>query len=322
MRLSSVRRRAVTLLCAALALASLARPAAAEDYVLGAEDVISVSVWLHPELERTVTISADGNITLPPVGELKAAGLTTKQLGERIGDRMSAYLRQTTTVTVTVTRFMRRSVYVSGSVASPGRYGFERIPSIVEVLGAAGGALTGARLDDVQVVRNENGVRRAMSADVASAMRDGDTSRLPELKPGDMVIVTGVVQGNAGGGGSITSGAGVIGQVGHPGIIAVGEGADLWAVLAAAGGTTMQADLRNVRILTRSETGISVTTYDLQTVLEKGSRRPVTVKTGDIVVVMPRGQSLWGGVSQILGASLSVLNVLVLIDYLSRSGGF
>ena len=170
MRLTSVRRWFVPALIALMVLFVPARHACAQDYVLGPEDVIAVSVWLHPELERTVTISAGGNVTLPPVGDIKAAGLTTKQLGERIADRLSAYLRQTTTVTVTVARYMSLSVYVSGSVATPGRYGFERIPSIVEVLGSAGGALTGARLDDVQVVRTEKGVRRTLQADVAAVV--------------------------------------------------------------------------------------------------------------------------------------------------------
>lgn len=321
MRLMSIRRGIVPVLLAALTLGA-APSARAEDYVLGPEDVIAVSVWLHPELERSITISADGNITLPPVGELKAAGLTTKQLGERIGDRMSSYLRQTTTVTVTVTRFMSRSVYVSGSVANPGRYGFERIPSLVEVLGSAGGALTGAQLDVVQVVRTENGQRRTLSADVASAMRDGDTSRLPELRPGDTVIVTGVVLGNSAGQGVTPGeGAGVLGEVGRPGLVPVGTGADLWAVLAAAGGTTERANLRAVRVLTRGESGVTVTNYDLRAVLDNGSRAPVTIKTGDVVVVLPKGANLWTGLVQVLAISRDLLNVAVLVDYLNNRQG-
>ena len=49
---------------AGLALLAGAGAAIAEDYVLGPEDVVAVSVWLHPELERTVAINADGNLTL------------------------------------------------------------------------------------------------------------------------------------------------------------------------------------------------------------------------------------------------------------------
>lgn len=325
MRLMSVCRRFVPVLFALLALSGLfatAGDARAEDYVLGPEDVVAVSVWLHPELERSVTVNADGNITLPPVGDIKAAGLTTKQLGERIADRLSAYLRQTTTVTATVAKYMSRSVFVSGSVATPGRYGFERIPSIVEVLGSAGGALTGANLDNVQVVRMENGVRRTLQADVASAMREGDTSRLPELRPGDTIIVSGVLPGGGQGPGrSPGEGAGVLGEVNSPGIVPVGGGADVWAVLAAAGGTTERANLRSVRVLTRTESGTSVTAYDLRDVLDHGSRAPVTVKSGDIVVVLPKGANAWAGLVAILGVSRDLLNVAVLVDYLNNRQG-
>lgn len=325
MRLTSVVRRFAPALFAVLTLIALLappRPARAEDYVLGPEDVVAVSVWLHPELERSVTVSADGNITLPPVGEIKAAGLTPKQLGERIADRLSAYLRQTTTVTATVTRFMSRSVFVTGSVASPGRYGFERIPSLVEVLGASGGAQTGANLDQVQVVRTENGVRRTLQADVASAMRAGDTSGLPELRPGDTVIVSGVLPGGGPGPGLAPGeGAGVLGEVNRPGLVPVGGGADLWAVLAAAGGTTVRANLRDVRVLTRTESGTSVTVHDLREVLDRGSRAPVTVRSGDVVVVLPKGANVWAGLVSVLSVSRDLLNVAVLVDYLNNREG-
>src|SRR5262249_45937607 len=163
----------------------------AEDCVVGAEDVMQVSVWLHPELERTITISTDGTIVYPPIGSVQAAGLTPKQLGDRLADRLGTFLRQTTQVTVTVTQFMSRSVFVAGAVAKPGRYGFERMPSVVDAISQAGGALAGADLGHVQVVRREGENRRTIDVDVASALRDGVGTALPELKPGDTIMVGG-----------------------------------------------------------------------------------------------------------------------------------
>ena len=85
--------------------------AQAQDYVLGPEDVIQVSVWMHPELERTVTIGVDSMITVPPLGPVRAAGLTPRQLGDRLARELGSFLRQTTAVTVTVTQFTSRSVF-------------------------------------------------------------------------------------------------------------------------------------------------------------------------------------------------------------------
>jgi polysaccharide export outer membrane protein len=285
--------------------------ARAEDYVLGSDDVISVSVWLHPELAATLTINADGNVTLPPVGEIKAAGLTTKQVGERMADRLSTYLRQTTTVTVTVSQYLSRSVYVTGGVAHPGRYGFERIPTLVEVLGAAGGAQAGVDLSAVVVVRKEGDVRRRIPADLAEALRSGDSSRLPILQAGDTIILPGPPQPGTPG----TEGVAVLGEVTHPGLYPIASSQDIWGALAAAGGLTGKGTLNDVRVLTRNESGLSVAKLDLKAVLEHGSRAPVPVKSGDVVVVMPKGPNAWNGLVAVLSLSQNALNAVVLADY-------
>jgi len=295
--------------CLMLLVPSAAR---AEDYILGNEDVISVSVWLHAELAANLTINADGNVTLAPVGEIHAAGLTTKQLGEKMADRLSAYLRQTTTVTVTVSQYMSRSVFVTGGVARPGRFGFERIPTLVEVLGAAGGALAGVDLSQVQVVRKEGDKRTTIPADLASALRTGDASGLPELKPGDTVLVPGPPQPGTPG----TQGVAVLGEVTHPGLYMLAAGGDVWGALAAAGGLTTRGLLSDVRMLTRGDAGtINVTKINLRSVLDKGSRSPVPVKSGDVLVVMGRGPDFWTGLVNILSLSRDALNTVVLVDY-------
>src|SRR5260221_13740820 len=70
-------------------------PAPSADYMIGPEDVLQVSVWMHPELERSVTVDTKGNITFAPIGEIKAAGYSAKALSDRVSDRLSTYLRQT-----------------------------------------------------------------------------------------------------------------------------------------------------------------------------------------------------------------------------------
>lgn len=293
-----------TIVCAPLA-------AWAEEYVLGSEDVIAVSVWMHPELERTLTINSEGNVTLPPIGEVKAAGLTTKQLGDRLAEQLTRYLRSTTNVTITVTQFMSRSVYVTGAVSKPGRYGFEHIPSLPDVISQAGGALTGADLSQAQVVRKDGDQRRTMPVDLAAALRGGDTSALPELKSGDTIVIPGPGAGGAVGG----EGVGVLGEVTKPGLYAAAGKMDLWAAIAMAGGTTAKGNLADVRVLTRADGGQTVTIVNLREVLDHGSRASVSLSPGDVVVVMPKGPSVWSALTTILGLSRDLLNIVVVADY-------
>ena len=294
--------------------------ARAEEYVLGPEDVIAVSVWLHPELERTVAIGSDGAIVYPPIGSVKAAGLSPKQLGAALADRLSTYLRQSATVTVTVSQYLSRSVFVSGAVASPGRYGFEEIPGLIEVIGRAGGAQPGADLGQVQILRREGDVRRALVVDLSSALRGGPVAQLPELKPGDTVVVPATGLGGVGAG----QGVGVLGEVAKPGIYAVGDGQDLWAVLAVAGGLTSRGDLARVRVVTRQDRGQAVVTVDLRGGLQRRTSTPFVVRAGDIVFVSATGASTLGrmgtGFVQVLSVSRDLLNIAVLADILQRKG--
>ncbi|MFI5369985.1 MAG: polysaccharide biosynthesis/export family protein [Candidatus Eisenbacteria bacterium] len=298
-----------------------AGPARAADYLIGAEDVLQVSVYLHPELEHTVTVDANGSITLPPVGAIKAGGLTPRQLGDQISDRLSTYLRQTTAVTVTVTQYMSRSVFVTGQVSRPGRYGFEIIPSLPDAIAQAGGAIVGSDLSRVQVIRVEGTQRKTLYADVARVLRDGDTSALPALHAGDTVIVPQGIGAAAYAGQGV--GGAIIGEVAHPGIYPVGEGQDLWTVLAGAGGVTANADLRNVRILTHQGDGYNAVRLDLRNILDNGSRAALTVKDGDVVYVPSNANS---GLSRatialvtVVGLTRDVLNILVL-DQIYRGG--
>jgi len=297
------------LLATALILAAAA--AWAEDYTIGPEDVLQISVYLHPELERQAVVNTDGNVTFPPIGEIKASGLTPKALGDRIADKLSTYLRQTTAVTVTVSRYLSRSVYVSGAVASPARYGFERIPSIVDVIGQAGGASPTADLSRVEIIRREGDSRRSLFVDVTAAMRDPQAV-MPELKPGDTIVVPGTT---VGGSGTAGAGVGVLGEVSKPGVYPVGPGQDLWSVLAAAGGVAKGGSLSDVRVISSSGGRQAVVTVNLRQVLERGGRAPYIVRSGDIVVVPTSGGAnfarAWGGLQGLLAVGTQVLNLAV-----------
>jgi len=91
--------------------------------------------------------------------------------------------------------------------------------------------------------------------------------------------------------------------------------ADLWTALATAGGLTTRGNLSDVRVLTRADGGQNVAVVNLSDVLHHGSRVPVTLKPGDVVVVTPRGANVWSGLLTVLSLSRDALNIAVLVDY-------
>lgn len=305
---------------AALALLAALLPGAAlaqsTEYQIGVEDVLGISVWMHPELERTVTVDARGNIVFPPLGEIKASGLTPKQLGDRLGDRLSTYLRQTATVTVTVREYLSRSITLSGAVARPGRYGFERMPGLLDALQAAGGALPNADLTRVLVTRRERGGQlRSMVADLGKAIQEGTEASLPQLQPGDAITVPGA----AAGAGSAATGdaAAVLGEVVRPGLYPVGSGLDLWVVLAQAGGPSPRGNLSSVRVVTKEGNAATAVTVDLKETLSRGNRRPYIVKPGDVVYLDTRGNG-WNAFLQLLGVTRDVASLIAITQALNQ----
>lgn len=318
-----MRRCWLAMLAVAFAGTSVgpAAPAFGSDYPIGPEDVLQVSVWMHPELERSVTVGADSNITFPPVGQLRAAGQTTDQLATRLADRLASYLRQTATVTISVSQYLSRSVFVSGGVANPGRYGFERLPGVLDAINRAGGAIPGANLSQVQVIRREGDLRRPLPADVALALREGNDAGLPALQPGDVIVVPAELP-NAGGrtnpGGSDL--VAVLGQVTRPGLYPVGSGQSLWMVLAAAGGLTATGNLGDVRVVRPQDSGTAVFAVNLKDQLGRAAREPFTVRAGDAVYVTGRGglSGTWGALTQFLSISRDLANIVIVADYLDR----
>ncbi len=307
------------LLAAALVAASGAAAQAAESYLLGAEDVLSVTVWEHPELSRTVAVRADGTITLPPLGDLPAAGKTAAGLARDIESRVYGTLRFTTQATVAVIAFNSRKVYLAGQVASPGRYGFEEIPGLVDLLGSAGGLNTTADLSAIRILRRRDGAEtQTMTVDLSRAMQTGDLAAVPKLEPGDMVFVPGTPGGTATGQSVIGGGVYVMGEVLRPGAYALAPGMDLLQLLAVAGGLGPQADPSRVLVLgTDPSGGRFRVQVDLHRQMKTGDRGP-EIRPGDTVIVSSVGtRSLglaWSVVRESLGVSRDVLNLFLIKD--------
>lgn len=293
-----------------------------EEYVLGPEDVISITVWEHPELSRTVAVRATGEITVPPLGGVPAAGKTTTVLARDLERQFYNVLRQTTQVTISVIAFNSKKVYLAGQVGAPGRYSFERIPDLVDLLGQAGGLGPTADLTAIRIMRRKGATEQSFTVDVTRAMEAGEQAGLPELQAGDVVFVptsAGVPGGTAAGlaGGNAVY---VLGSVGRPGAIPAGNKIDLFQALSMAGGLTPDADLHRVEILAQDgRGGPYLVRVDLEKEILAGRGGP-SLRPGDSIRVPSQtrglGHQAWGAARTALGVSRDVLNLFLIRNVL------
>ncbi|MBD3366635.1 MAG: hypothetical protein GF405_00505 [Candidatus Eisenbacteria bacterium] len=287
----------------AWALLSTTAPAQDSDYVIGPGDVLSISVWRHPELDRSVVVRASGRITFPPVGELTAAGQSPSELGRDLSLRLRDFTRETTQVTVAIEQHNSRSIYVTGQVAAPGRYSFERIPDILQLLTESGGALPSADLSNVSIIRPTMTGPEVITVDVGAYMRGQRRTPLPDLRPGDTVDVPSIIGGGGMGGPGVVY---IFGEVGAPGAYPAGDGIDLMQLVSLAGGTTPAARLNEVSVvMDGSRGGQVVAKVDLAGVIEHGTSAPFELQAGDRVFVPEASTSVAG---QVLGGVTTVLN--------------
>jgi exopolysaccharide production protein ExoF len=111
---------------------------AADDYVLRPDDKLSIKVFQFPELSGDYTVSANGSISIPPIGELHAAGSTVIELSRTISDRLvKAGLSSKPGATVDI--LQSRPIYLMGDVQKPGEYPYRHGLTALQAISLAGG---------------------------------------------------------------------------------------------------------------------------------------------------------------------------------------
>ena len=142
-------------------LSARSEAAGREDYVLQPGDVVSVSVWREPELDREVLIRPDGGISFPLAGDLVAGGRTIGQLTANLAKNLTQFIPNPV-VTVDLQENLGNRIYVTGRVTKPGVYLINQDVNVLQALAIAGGLTPFADRDDIKILRRENGVERAI----------------------------------------------------------------------------------------------------------------------------------------------------------------
>ncbi len=159
------------------------------DYVIGIEDILDISVWKNPDLSKIVAVRPDGMISLPLIGDMRAAGLTPIQLRDNINERLKEY-QETVVTSVIVQEVRSYRIFVLGEVLSPGTYSLSRKTTVLQAIAMAGG-LSQFASNNIILVREGRGGEVEKTRIRFSEIVDEDAKKDKNLvlRPGDTIFV-------------------------------------------------------------------------------------------------------------------------------------
>ena len=225
-------------------LALLAQTAGAADVLLGAGDVVKVSVYGNQDLTLETRVSEAGTITFPLIGTVELGGLTAAAAEKKIAGMLESggFIRKAQ-VNLLVTSLQSAQVSVLGQVNRPGRYPIEGKRTLMDMLALAGGF--GADGGDVvSLIRKRNGVTTKDAIDVVDMVRGNDFTRDFEVMGGDILYVERAPRFY------------IYGEVQRPGPFRLERQMTLLQALSTGGGLTPRGTERGIRIKRRDAKGV------------------------------------------------------------------
>jgi len=246
-------------------------PSAPTSLVIGPGDELEITVYGAPDLSGHMRVSASGNISIPLIGYIHLAGLSSSEAEATIETQLrEKSVVNDPQVTVYVKEYGSSGISVAGEVAKPGSYSPLGPHRLFDVLQAAGGPTEKAA---TKVIISHRGQKDITTVSLSKNPAEMAAANI-ELQPGDTVVVprAGIVY--------------VLGEVTRPGgyVLNSSGGVTVLQVVAVAGGTTHVASAGKTRLLRKTENGFEEQRIDLKRLL-RGQVQDVAVRDEDILFV-------------------------------------
>lgn len=266
--------------------------AAAQDtltssYRVGPGDRVLLTVPQRPDLTRELVIAEDGTVTLPLIGGVSIGGMTSTEIEARMLQALREYYPSVSRIEVRIIEAVSQVIYVSGQVRLPGKYAFTSQVNVWEAIREAGGPMPDASLDNVRIIKDRARGGTSTVVNVFAAIEGGSIDALPDIDPGDTIIVPTLQEVYTG-----TFGVNVMGAVVRPGTYRLQARQDLIGAILQAGGPSALAQIKNVTVVRpRADGTINVVKINLKDYLELGD--PVAnpkLYPGDTVNIAAKSQ--------------------------------
>lgn len=244
-----------------------------EKYSIEAGDVLGISASPADELSRELVVQADGKISFPLIGAVQATGLTPAQLSSQLERSFSRFI-SSPKMSVSVKRFSRRQVFVTGEARKVGAFDYKENLRLLEFISSLGGFTESANRREVKIYRGPATQRRTHTVNVDEIISSGDFSNDFLLEAGDIVEI------------SKSGRIAILGDVNDPGYYDYHDNLRLLELISLAGGFKDTAELGKVNVIHPAEAGRdqSITKVNLKKILS-GRQKDITIASGDTVYV-------------------------------------
>jgi len=248
------------------------------DYQIGPRDLIEITVFGAPEMNRKERVPETGRITFPLLGEVDVAGLTKVELEKKLAQLLGEKLLQNPQVTVSILEYQSKRVFVLGAIRNPGPYELQGRQTLLHAIAEAGGLLPEAGNEIIVTRKLSEGTTNSLRISVEDLLVKGDDSLNIPLQPDDIINipVDKIIQ------------VYVIGQVRNPGALQQVRKSNIPTLLQAiaqAGGFSDRASKGSVIVKRRDQTGREFELkFDVDDII-KGKKKDVQLQENDVVIV-------------------------------------
>jgi len=160
----------------------------AQDYIIRERDVLKINVYEHPDLSVSLRVSSDGTITFPLLGTIKVAGLSEKEVQEKITRMLADGYIVNPQVSVLVEEY-KDFVYVTGEVKKPGAYQYEEGMNVLKAVTLAGGFTDKASKGRIKIIRKDTNVSDSTEENHSAKTIELKAKLDTPIEPNDIIIV-------------------------------------------------------------------------------------------------------------------------------------
>jgi len=157
-------------------------------YTINPGDLLEISVWKEPDMQRQVLVRPDGAFSFPLSGDILAEGRTVEAIRQELTDQLEAYIPDLV-VTVTVAEVRGNKIFVFGQVKTPGEFIVNPRVDVIQALSIAGGVTPFAQLNSIKILRRRNGEQSIFQFRYSDIVKGQDLEQNILLEVGDIVLV-------------------------------------------------------------------------------------------------------------------------------------